>query len=367
MRVNAITGMKIDENLKRDNIIATLAKFGDEYSSPSDDITTETLAVSLFSYYTNSLPKERQIRCNKCGGIGDNDDDLCPYCGHNEGTDILDSKPEAKKTMTTESETTVKDDKKAKKNGASKAVVVDDTKLSSALRSERDLDAAVAKVRRAQSDASLSGWQLGKYIADIKDNDLWKLRTHKDGKSGKERPRWSSWEAFCTTELGMTPRNALGFANVASKFTEEQVKAVGMSKLQLVLQAAPEDRKEMEKLAESGAPARQIRAHVKKSRAKSKSVVKGRASAATEAAAKSKAKKSKTITVASVLGSVNVKLFKKPASLKDFDPEKATRARKLADEPFGQHELSNGVIQFFYVSESPSGELVLKVVSKRDE
>jgi hypothetical protein len=371
-RLNAITGMVIDERLKRDAIIASLTKVGAEYESPPDGVSTESLATSLHLHYSGSLPKEQQIRCKQCKGIGDRDDDTCPYCGCDEGDDVVSppatgsngTTTEAKKNMTTESGTV--QDNVTKKNG--KAVVKDDTKPSSSLRSERDLDVAIKKVKDSMSDSSRSAWQLGKDIADIKDNDLWKLRTHKDAKTGKERPRWASWDAFCTTELEMTPRNALSFQNLAANFSADQIAAMGgTTKAQLVLLAPPEARAETRKMAESGAKVREIKKHVKKARAKSKNIVKTKTSKATEAAASKAKATAKTLTVANILGSVQIKLYKKPASLKNLDLSSLDRAKKLADEPIGIHELENGVKQFFAVLESPSGELILKVTTKRDD
>jgi hypothetical protein len=373
-RTNAVTGMVIDERLKRDVIIATLTKVGAEYESPPDEVTTESLATSLHLHYAGALPLEKQIRCKQCHGIGNEEDDTCPYCGCEEGDAVVappaataTTKTEAKKTMATEAGSieTPKDDTK-KANG--KALAKDDTKPSSALRAEHDLDEAIKRVKKAQSDSSRGAWQLGKYIADIKDNDLWKLRTHKDTKTGKERPRWASWDAFCTTELGMTPRNALSFQNIAAEFSAEQVAAMGgTTKAALVLLAPPEARAATQKMAEKGATAKQIKKHVKKARASSKNIVKSKTSKATAAAATKAKATAKTITVANVLGSVQVKLYKKPANLKGLDLSTLERAKKLADEPFGVHDLENGVKQFFSVMESPAGELILKVVTKRDD
>jgi hypothetical protein len=373
MRTNAVTGMVIDDRLKRDVIIATLTKVGAEYESPPDEVTTESLATSLHLHYAGNLPLEKQIRCKQCHGIGNEADDTCPYCGCEEGDAVV--APPATATKTTEAKTMateagsiegLKEDAKKATNG--KALAKDDTKPSSALRAERDLDDAIKRVKTAQASSAKGAWTLGKSIADIKDNDLWKLRTHKDAKTGKERPRWASWDAFCTTELGMTPRNALSFQNVASNFSADQVAAMGgTTKAALVLLAPPEAREATQKMAEKGATTKQIKGHVKKARAKSKNIVKTKASKAQAAAATKAHATSKTITVANVLGSVQVKLYKKPASMKGLDLSSLERAKKLADEPFGVHELENGVKQYFSVMEAPSGELVLKVITKRDE
>jgi hypothetical protein len=391
MRLNAVTGMVIDDALTRDTIIAALNKAGAEYESPPDEVTTESLATSLHLHYVGSLPHEQQTRCRRCKGISDDDDDVCPYCGCDQGDPILGSSvmgngttTEATKPMATVSgDVTQATTKLVKVNKTNGATIVDDTKPASALRSERDLDEAIRHVKDAMSASATNAWQLGRYIADIRDQDLWRLRTHKDEKTGKERPRWASWEAFCTTELGIVPRTALSFQNLAANFTADQIAAMGgTSKAALVLLAPPEARAEAKALAEQGATKREIAKHVKESRSKAKTpkaqtrTDKATEAAATKAATKAAIKASSTLTVANILGSVTVKLYKRPASMRGVElvlnkvvvaGVELERANKLADEPFGIHILDNGVQQLFAVAESSSGELIMKVVTKRDE
>jgi hypothetical protein len=335
--------------------------------------------MSLHLHYVEKLPEEDQIRCQKCKGIGDAGDDTCPYCGHDEGDPVVPetpvppvaatpvqtemTKPKEKKMNATTTETNAK----PKKEKVHKAMVVDDTKPASALRAERDLDEAISKVDKAQGDAAISAWQLGRYIADIRDNGLWKLRTQRD-EAGKEKSKWRTFEAFCAAELRMTPRNAHNLAEVSKNFTEDQVKAVGHSKLSILLLAPPEARPEIQKQAEAGASASEVRTQVKKARAESKEEPKKtRTSKATEAKQAKVKSEAKTLTIATLLGSSTIKLYRKPPSLKGLDLENTPRAKRLADEPFGVEEMENGVITYYTIAESATGELVLRIVRKREE
>lgn len=377
-KVNAITGIVL-EHLNRPLIVAALNRLGEEFANPPDDDNAEQLSTSLFMYYTTALPLKDQIRCQKCKGIGDINEDTCSYCGHDEGDPVEvvqkteQPNPKEAPVTTTETATPKKENGATRTAKAAAALVVDDTKPSSMIRAERDLDQAVDGVRKAMTDAAFSGWKLGVLIGEIKNGNLWKLRTVKDDKTGKEKARYQTFDAFCINELQMTPRSANNWATVAANFSEDQVKTVGSSKLQLILQAPPEARPAIQKMAEDNVPAREIKKHVKKARKESKTTETTRTSAAT--AANEKKASAKTITVANVLGSKNIKLYKRPASLKGVDFDKGVdkdgaalpRAKKLADEPCGYEELENGVTQFYAIMESASGELVLKVMRKREE
>lgn len=256
----------------------------------------------------------------------------------------------------------------------SKAIVKNDTKKSTDLRTERDLDTAVHAVQDLKGEGAAAAWRLGAKVKEIYDGRLWKLRVDKDDK-GKEKARWASWDAFVHGELGMTPKNAGSLMDISKTYSIEQVTAFGTTKLGLILTAPPEDQPALISQAKNGASASEIRAAVKDVKKKKNHVRQSRGkdtSAGAKAGAKAKAEKtqkakdSKAITVASIIGAQQVKLYKKPASLKGFDPKTAPRAKKIGDSPFGRLELTNEVSMYFTVSESPAGELVLKVVTQRE-
>lgn len=380
-RRNAISGFDVSK-LDRVRILKACESVG----VPGVGETTEQIALALFAHY-EALPLERKIRCDTCHGIGDQNDDECPYCGATQGTMLVDEQrakegspvqaevqPIREATTMTTAAAGTEDTKKKKTNGASKstALAKDDTKASSEIRTERELDVAVNEVQILKGEGAAAAWRLGAKIAEIHTAQLWKLRSEKK-ENGDVKPRWSTFEAFCNTELNMTPKNATLLMDVANNYTIDKVKAFGPHKLGLMLQAPPEDRPDLEDKLKKGATHRELKKEVQKvkkakgytreSRAKD-----GRGGASADTKKREKqVKKAQAITVANIIGTETVKLYKKPATLKDLDFKALTRAKRIGDQPFGRHELSNGVVQFYTVQETPAGELVLKIVTQRDE
>jgi hypothetical protein len=373
-RTNSI-GIYIDR-VDRNRILATLKAYNAIVES-SD--STNQLAVQLFGIY-DRLPNQNKIRCTKCKGVASRELDVCPFCGHDEGDDLPDvpevgvvagngegSNHEAHMTEMPEGIVKVKKKKKAAAHGAESngASVVDaDLTPSSELRTERELDQAVANVEKFKIDSASTYWLMGVQIADIHKNQLWKLRVEVNEK-GKVKPRWSTWESFCNAELKMTPKSANASMDVVKNFTEDQVRLWGRSKLNLVLQAPPEARPQLIEKIKEGASHREVEKEVRKGKAEADFTRPSRGARGGKTSA-SQAKQSTKIMVANILGSVTVKAYKKPASLKDVDWKEQARAKKLADQPIGVLELTNDVSMFIMLTESAAGELQYKVLTKRN-
>ncbi len=256
--------------------------------------------------------------------------------------------------------------------------VVDDTTASSKLRTERDLDGAVTEVQRLKGEGAVAMWKLGQYMQDhIYNVQLWKLRSE-DGK-----PRYKNVDAFCAAELGMTPQNAYKLMSIAKTFSEPQVRAFGTSKLGLLLEAPKEEQPKIQKRMEEG----ELRTHrevesavrtanreiagadedgKKKPKKKARDgSLRGASPGPTKASAKAAA--NKQITIAKILGSESIKLYKKPANTRNYDPKDLVRAKKVGDQPFGEMQLTNEVTMYFTVVQSPAGELSLKTVTVRND
>jgi hypothetical protein len=80
--------------------------------------------------------------------------------------------------------------------------------------------------------------------------------------------------------------------------------------------------------------------------------------------------KKAAITVANLIGTATVKLFRKPPSINGITTEKIDnlpRAKKIGDTPFGYEELENDVVRFYTLDTTPGGELFLRVVTKHVE
>lgn len=383
-RINGITGIHMD-HVDRLLVVKSLQAKGIEVG---EDDTVDQLAMSLHCTY-DALPKSEKVRCVRCKAISsEKDDDSCPFCGHDTADPVEDEKPgkpakksegaapvapsaapkeeEKEKVMTTAETTSKKEQKLVKVNGKGKPAAV-----AVVERQEKDLDAAVKRVQHEKSASSSSMWRLGREIADIVDNQLWKLRKDDADNATKDKSRWPSFDAFCLSELGMTPKNAHSLVDIARQFSEENVKTFGTAKLGLILTAPPADQPKLLEQAGKGASKREIAESVKKAKtdaghtraARDKST----RGAASTPKAKHKPEKSK-ITVASIIGAHTVKLYKMPATMKGgVDFAEIPRAKKLGDIPMGKLDLANDVTLWAKISEDSAGNLVLKLNFKREE
>lgn len=173
--------------------------------------------------------------CTSCGGLSTEDWSKCPYCG---GT--LDDEEESAPYTTAELQVIAK--AAAEESGE----IVTTT---------ADLDESVNRIVDRRADAQSSVWELGDAIRDNYDRGLWKLRL-KDGKVV-----YTNWKRFVEAELGMSHTMAFNLMNVAQRFSREDVKALGVSKLSII--AKVEDAAERERLLEgarNGATVRETQA-----------------------------------------------------------------------------------------------------------
>jgi hypothetical protein len=363
--------------LKRDLILTALVERGILGKDDPDDgeTTTETLAVQLWADITQKVPIKDQCRCKQCAGIGSYETDACPYCGHDVAEDVPEAPAaktagEEKKPMTTTEVKSEKTTKKEKTNGKSVAIVKDDTTPASMVHTERDLDAAIQEIQKLKGAGAVSMYLLGKRIAEVHAG-IWKLRTEKDDK-GKEKPKYKTFEAFCLAEIGMTPANAYSLMDVSTHYSEEQVRAWGTSKLDLVLKAPAAERPALEEKISKGATHREIKEEVRKIKKKTGHVRETRSASGRGGKRSTKATKPKkaAITVANLIGTATVKLFRKPPSINGITTEKIDnlpRAKKVGDVPFGYEELENDVVRFYTLDTTPGGELFIRIVTKHVE
>jgi hypothetical protein len=237
---------------------------------------------------------------------------------------------------------------------------------SVAVQADGELDAAVALIHKLKGDAAVSGWALGKAVFDIASRGLWRLRRDLTEK-GDQTPRWSSFDAFCRSELSMTPTNARTLMDVSQAFTEAEVRAWGTHKLGLLLQAPPTERPQLQKLLEGGGSYRQVREEVGRVKRASGYSKPSRAGNARGGKTGQKGRQTRLIPVSKLLGASTVKLFVRPDSMEDIDWKALDRATRVAQQPVGRLDLTDEVRMLFGVSASPSGELQLKVMVERSE
>ena len=358
--------------------------------------SVDVLVFKAREYYEKNTPAEHLVQCDYCGGVSDDRLEACPFCNDNPGQVSASNGAAAaaqKETTVDPKEATKKTPKapkskptpEAKANGkahvngkaahATAIVPADPAPLAAktpasaiTLSKESDLDVAVADIRKLKVETVVGYKALGLRIKDVYDQQLWKLRTAE----GKQR--YKNVDAFFHIELGMTPDTAYGLIDMAARYSDEQIQKFGATKLKLLCEAPKEDQPRIMGEIERGASKREVEKIVrevkKKKNHRNPRRDTGTVAQGTVGEAGGRKRVTSQIAVANMMGTVQVKLYKRPSGsrqpLKEMISE-GVRARRLADEPFGMHELANDVVQIFTVQESPSGELVLKIKTKRVE
>lgn len=374
--------------LKTASLLAACKHYGVSAETDQKGGQRDELLVLRLAGHFKDKHEGELIECDVCEGLSPEDapGGACPFCGT---VDDGESREQAAVEPTTETRVSAAKDAKghepaaksgekeketmtsaaktangaAKKKGTHLAVVppaaVSKVAPVGKLATTETLDAAIAEVIRLKAQASSSTWELGARIRVIFDGQLWKQRLVEDGSA----PRFKGFDPFCTHELGITPTYAYKLMDISKNFGEADVRKFGTSKLGLLLMAPAEDRPGIKDKIEKGASKREIAEVVKETR-KKRGVTKRETGR--KAMPAGTGRKSEKITVANVIGRKTIKMFKKPESRK-ADPSTWVRARRLADVPWGRMELENGVVQYFAMQESASGELQLVVETRREE
>ena len=328
------------------------------------------------------------LRCDTCGGRSTEDLTSCPYCGDSEGDGAAAApvNAETKPAAAPEKEAPVKTEETPKrtktKSGDAKAAaepdkpstkkakaaepvaaIVEDKPAPKAIASatEKDLDAAVMEVQILKAEGAVNLWKLGAKIKSIHDSQLYKQRT--DG--GK--PKYKGFEAFCNHELGISFQNAYELMDVAAKFSEQQVRKFGTSKLGLLLKAPEEAREDILDKVAKGATANEVRADVRAARERAGIKPGERTARDPKRKAMPTGKggvsaKAERITIANVLGRHRLKMFQKGTGKNGED---AKRAKNVGDQPWAVLELSNSVKLYVAIVQDPAGELIAVLDFKR--
>lgn len=379
-RVNAVTGIHL--GVVNEEIVRKTATELKLVTEGAELEPLETVLVRLALHFAEVTPKQALGDCDTCHGKSPMTLDACPFCGSVDDPAAKEAKPpvaavpapapaapvvatapKASKTKPKKEEAQTMG--KGKTGAAAKvtSIVKDDTKASSAIVTERELDEKIKKVRDLKSATAVSFWHLGVAIKDIYDSQAWKQRNDENGK-----PKYKGFDPFVHHELGMTPQSAYKHMQTATKYSEDQCRAFGSAKLGLLLEAPEVDQPRILKQIEGGASKREVEQQVRQARKERKVARKATKHRDGRAMPKGGKKQKATITVANVIGRKTIKLFAKPAGYKLGDAlDGAKRAKKLSDTPFGIHDLENDVKQFITIQESPTGELVIVIETKRTE
>jgi hypothetical protein len=328
--------------------------------------------------------------CSQCGGESPGLLDQCPFCGDSDTVFSDDAtveptqeqeaaepeptpEPEAPKKEL-KSRSAAKKNVGAKKKAPSKKVlaskrrkppegeVVDEATgevvetgtaiavVNSTVPSqfgEVDLNQSIAKCRTFMVDATLECYRLGQELNYICDNNLYLLRSIENGKS-----QYTSFKVFVRNEFGMAHQQAYLLMGVAKNFTEDQVRQIGTTKLNLALKVPPEYREEILAKAQEG---------------ETMVTLSERADALLNKAKSPKALPvGKQLTAIIAMGLMEAPMYKAPTQ-----PGKVgaatSPASQINDEPFAVFTLENGVEATFQVLKDEGGNLVASLAFRRGD
>lgn len=365
-------------------------------SNPSsDDLMTASLALYQRLYEdmeaTNKMAAKSGgepidlVECDVCEGEAPESCERCPFCGAG-GTVV------AQATAPTQDEDSApaKSGTKAKKNKAAKAVKDDasaelapeETNMTTALATTKGadivpihgkkltaktLDKYVAEVKELYSKAARDYLAVGRALAVIRDKGLFKLRLDENGKA-----MYASWDAFVHHEIGITPDRSYSMMRDAENFTDDEVHALGPKKMTLIMQAPPQARPKLkEDVIKNKISKKKLSEQVKEVRKKAGYTGSTKQAQAGAKGGKAKAKKAAfaatqaKVTVALVEGKKTIKLFAKPATMRNLDLSELKRAKTFLHVPFGIIELANEVCLYVTILKDKNDELVLSYEARR--
>jgi hypothetical protein len=369
------------------------------------DVEDQQLAFALYHHF-KTMKEDDLILCTNCHAVSPEAEDSCPFCGDEgepdekevaaakaaaesfadaEGEDDAEEDEEEDDDAEADDEDDDEDDEEEdeedeappKKEGA-KMSAESTTQVNGAAKKDAlakpadakltagDLDKAVAKIKKLQGDGYANYWNLAHEILVVNKKFLWRLR-----KDEKGAPVYKSFDAWVHHELNMSPTHAYSAMEIAQKYSSpEEIRELGgKTKAALILKAAEKDQPKLREKAKAGATKRELEKDVAASRKKNGSPKRSQQAKAGAAgkAAQQKTKAKEKITVANIVGSRTIKLYKKPQSMKGIEwPGDLRRASAAKDLPFGRLELQPGVVQWFSVIQKDDG-WVLNIQTVREE
>ena len=327
--------------------------------------------------------------CSKCGGESPGLLDQCPFCGEGDAIDPEDAtaadaasvaaavaaaeeptdeeptdeeptdEEPPKKALKSRSASKKKMAKKKmakKKVDAPECEVVDDEPGTAVVVAgssvpskfgEGDLNQAVEKCRAFMVDATLECYRLGHELNHICDNNLYLLRLGENGKS-----KYTNFKVFVRNEFSMAHQQAYLLMGVAKNFTEDQVRQIGVTKLNLALKVPQEFREEILAKAQDGETMATL------------------SEKADELLKKDTPAKvppmGKQLTAIIAMGLMEAPMYKAPTQPGKVG-EPTTPASQINDEPFAVFMLENGVEATFQVLKDDDGNLRASLAFRRGE
>jgi hypothetical protein len=223
------------------------------------------------------------------------------------------------------------------------------------------IDEAVSAVHEAKRLAVVCYWRLGQAVLRCFADDLWKQR-----RDDKDQPVYRGFVQFCEAELGMAASYAYKLMNVAATFSASDVARIGVAKLGLMLRLDPSTREKLLAEVRNGVPYSDVAERVRllaEGTPPQKGQGKKDTSKATNAASiKARESAGEIITATFETKRLKMPLFARPAANKAGE---AKRAKRLADDPWGEIVALNGVVMRFAVTTDSEGRLLAIVECRR--
>lgn len=203
--------------------------------------------------------------------------------------------------------------------------------------SEVDLNQRVAKCRQYMTEASAQCFHLGTELRAISDSNLYLLRTNDNGKQA-----YTNFKSFCRHEFNLGYKQAYKFMAVAEHYDEDQIRAMGVEKLNLALKVPEDVRQKILDAAEEG---------------ETMSTLSDKAAALQGKEPKKAPPKSMAgLTAIIAMGLLEAPAFKAPTKAGKVN-QKTTAAKGLKDDPFATFQLENDVEATVQLLTDANGEL----------
>lgn len=303
----------------------------------ADSAPIPEIVRRLQTHFTSQYKPEELAKCD-CGGMSPSTYDACPFCG------------DADTVAADEDEPTVEVVPKGPPPVLLDAAPIPQDLIVAVggrenIAREATLDLAVGRINELANDAVRAYGLAAAHIKFVFASDLWRQRRTDDG--GQKYKTFKDW---ASAELTISYSWATRLRAAAEQFTTEQLEAIPMSKLTLTLALPPAERAPVIEAAAAGASRAQIGELV--------------------ATLKEKEKTKSDPPVARLAFSMKAGVVELPMMQRPTDDapigSATDAAYSLADEPWCQEALPNGVtIHYTIMTDPEDGSVSLRIERRR--
>jgi hypothetical protein len=373
-----------EEKVDRASVLAGLERCGISISDETRESLPECVRVlkEHFADLERKNPKDI-VTCDNCGADSTGEFDLCPFCGVGEdGAQAGEPEPEPEPTdedgagdpdeadggrgfepgdaedqtgtRVPVSDATIpapapeggKLVKLERKKKGSTAVVVapapgmiEIAKPPKGMLADPIVDQYVAEFQYLRRGMAAGSWLIADKLAQGDIKGVYKQRKLLDGKAA-----YKNFDQFVKSELGMSRKYMQELLRMRDDFTAKEFEEYGVTRLRVVMQAAPGEKAAALAKLKSGASRREVERTLS---------LTGRTKDKPEG--KPKAAETGKITVAVAEGKTKLPFVLKVGSGKDAEERPA---KQMTDKPYARFKLANDTVLFVTLSKNSDGEIV---------